>query len=60
MNLVVWTLAVPLVTAVIGSVGIPRRAAEAVLAAGLSLTFALCLATAGQFLLLPLAVICRP
>lgn len=49
MNLVVWTLAAPLVTAALGTVG-PRRFKEGVLIGGLSVTFALCLATAAQFL----------
>lgn len=50
MNLLVWTLAAPLMTAVAGSLGGPRRWNEATLIGGLSLTFALCLGTAGQFL----------
>ena len=50
MNFLVWTLAVPLITAVAGSLGGPRRLNEATLIGGLSLTFVLCLATAGQFL----------
>ena len=50
MNLLVWTLVVPLVTAAIGGVGGPRRFREAVMIGGLALTFALCLAIARQFL----------
>ena len=43
-------LATPLVTAAAGALGGPRRIKEAVLLAGLLLTFLLCLATAGEFL----------
>ena len=50
MSLLVWTLVVPLMTAVVGSLGRPRRLMEAVMAGGLSVTFVLCLATARQFL----------
>lgn len=50
MNLVVWTLVVPLLTAAIGSWGAPRRLQAPVLVGGLALTFGLCIATAGQFL----------
>ena len=39
-----------MITAVAGSLGGPRRLNEATLIGGLSLTFVLCLATAGQFL----------
>jgi hydrogenase-4 component F len=46
----VWTLAIPLITAAIGSLGRPRKLMETVMIGGLSLTFALCIATAGQFL----------
>jgi hydrogenase-4 component F len=50
VNLLVWTLAVPLTTAAIGSLGGARQIKEAVMIGGLLLTFMLCLATAGQFL----------
>ncbi len=48
--MLVWTLALPLITAAIGSLGRPRKLMETVMIGGLSLTFALCIATAGQFL----------
>ena len=44
MNLLVLTLAVPLVTAVTGAVVASRRVNEAVMSGGLLLTFVLCLA----------------
>jgi hydrogenase-4 component F len=50
MNLLVWTLVVPLVTALMGGLAGPSRFKEASLLGGLGLTFALCLATARQFL----------
>ena len=50
MNLLVWTLVIPLLTAAIGGVGRPRRFMEAVTIGGLLLTFGLCLATAREFL----------
>lgn len=50
MNLLVWTLTVPLVTAAIGGLGGPRRFKETVMVGGLALTFALCVATAREFL----------
>jgi hydrogenase-4 component F len=50
VHLLVWTLVVPLATAAIGSIGGPRTFREALMIGGLALTFALCLATAGQFL----------
>jgi hydrogenase-4 component F len=50
VNLLVWTLGIPLVTAAIGGLPGPRLLKEAVMAIGLAATFALCLATAGQFL----------
>ena len=50
MNLLVWTLGVPLVTAAIGGLGGPRRFKETVLVGGLLLTFGLCVATASEFL----------
>ena len=49
MNLLVWTLGVPLVTAAIGGLGGPRKLKEAVMVGGLLTTFALCVATARQF-----------
>ena len=50
MNLLVWTLSVPLVTAAIGGLGGPRKLKEIVMLGGLLLTFGLCIATARQFL----------
>jgi hydrogenase-4 component F len=50
VNLLVWTLVVPLVTAIMGGLAGPSRFKEASLLGGLGLTFALCLATARQFL----------
>ena len=50
MRVLVWTLAVPLVTAVIGLVPGPRRVRETVMIGGLAVTFALCLAVARAFL----------
>lgn len=50
MNLLVWTLVVPLVTAAIGGLDGPRRFKEVVMIGGLLLTFGLCLATAGRLL----------
>ena len=50
MNLLVWTLAVPLLTAAIGAVDSPRRFRDGVMLSGLALTFGLCLATAHAFL----------
>jgi hydrogenase-4 component F len=50
VNILVWTLVVPLITAAIGSAGAPRKLMEASMIGGLSLTFLLCLATASQFL----------
>ena len=50
MNLLLWTLTVPLVTAVIGGFGGSRSFKELTMVGGLALTFGLCLATAGQFL----------
>jgi len=43
-------LLVPLVTAALGGIDAPRRVKEAIRLGGLSLTFALCLATASAFL----------
>lgn len=50
MDLLVWTLAVPLVAAAVGATVASRRFNEAVMAGGLLLTFVLCLAIAGRFL----------
>ena len=50
VNLLVWTLVVPLLTAAIGGLGRPAPFKEAVMVGGLALTFGLCLATASQFL----------
>jgi hydrogenase-4 component F len=50
VNLLLWTLVVPLLTAAIGGLGGPRPFKEATLAGGLALTFALCIATANEFL----------
>ena len=50
MNLLLWTLVVPLLTAAIGGLGGPRPFKEATMAGGLALTFGLGLATANQFL----------
>ena len=50
VNLLLWTLVVPLLTAAIGGLGGPRPFKEATMAGGLALTFGLCLATANQFL----------
>jgi len=50
VNLLLWTLAVPLMTAAIGAMGGPRHFKELTIVGGLALTFGLCLATAGQFL----------
>ena len=50
MNLLVWTLLVPAITAAIGAVGRPRKVMESALVGGLLVTFVLCLAIARQFL----------
>ena len=50
MNLLLWTLVVPLLTAALGGLGGPRPFKDATMAGGLALTFGLCLATANQFL----------
>jgi len=50
VNLLVWTLVAPVVTAAIGALPGPRRLKEATLVSGLAVTFLLCLATARQFL----------
>ncbi|MBK5256188.1 MAG: hydrogenase 4 subunit F [Vicinamibacteria bacterium] len=50
MNLLLWTLGVPLVTAALGSLGGSRRIREITMVGGLLATFALCVATALDFL----------
>jgi hydrogenase-4 component F len=50
VNLLVWTLVAPLITALVGGLAGSSRFKEASLLGGLGLTFALCLATARQFL----------
>ena len=50
MSFLVWTLIVPLATAVAGIPTAPRRVREASMVGGLALTCTLTLATAGQFL----------
>jgi hydrogenase-4 component F len=50
VNLLLWTLVVPALTAAIGGAVGARPFKEAVMGGGLALTFALCLATANQFL----------
>lgn len=50
MNLLLWTLAVPLATAALGGLGGRGRFKELTIVVGLALTFGLCVATAGQFL----------
>ena len=50
MNLLLATLAAPLVTAAAGALPGPRRPKEAVFLGGLATTFVLALATAGRFL----------
>jgi hydrogenase-4 component F len=50
VTLLVLMLVVPLLTAALGALTLPRRVKEAVTLGGLSVTFVLCLATAGQFL----------
>lgn len=50
MNLLVWTLAVPLVTGVAGSLAGPRKVKEAVMIGGLLVTVGLCITAARQFL----------
>ena len=50
MNVLVWTLVAPMVTAAIGGLPGPRRLKEATLVSGLAVTFLLCIATARQFL----------
>ena len=50
MTLLVWTLIVPLATALVGGLGGPRAFKEVTMVGGLALTFGLCAATAGQCL----------
>jgi hydrogenase-4 component F len=51
VDLLIWTLAVPLLTAIVGALGGgPRAFKDVTLVGGLALTFGLCLAIAGQFL----------
>jgi hydrogenase-4 component F len=50
VNLLLATLAAPLVTAVLGAVPGPRRPKEAVFLGGIAATFALAVATAGRYL----------
>jgi len=50
LHLLVWTLVVPLVTAAIGGVAGPRKFRESIMIGGLTVTFALCLAVAREFL----------
>jgi hydrogenase-4 component F len=50
VSLLVWTLVVPLLTAVAGGLTAPRRVREAIMVGGLALTFTLAMATAAQFL----------
>jgi hydrogenase-4 component F len=50
VNLLVWTLVVPLLTAAVGALGGTRKITEPALVGGLVLTFGLCLAIAHRFL----------
>jgi len=50
VNVLVWTLIVPLATGAAGALGGPRRVKEAVMVGGLLITFLLCLATGREFL----------
>ncbi len=50
MSTLLWTLLVPLVTAVLGALPGPRRLKEGCLVGGLTTTFAVSLAAAGEFL----------
>jgi hydrogenase-4 component F len=50
VTLLVWTLLTPLLTAALGAVRAPRKVEETIMIGGLSATFGLCMATAGQFL----------
>ena len=50
VNLLLLVLLVPLLTAALGALPAPRRVKDIILLGGLSPTFALCLAIAGEFL----------
>jgi len=50
VNLLIWTLSVPLVTAAVGSLGGSRKLTETSVIGGLAVTFVLAMATARQFL----------
>jgi hydrogenase-4 component F len=50
VSLLLWTLAVPAATALLGVAPLPRWLKETNLVAGLAVTFGLAIATAGQFL----------
>jgi hydrogenase-4 component F len=50
VTVLVWTLLAPLLTAALGAIRAPRKVQEVVVIGGLSVTFALCIATASQFL----------
>jgi len=50
VNLLLWALGVPLVTAAVGGLGGPRRFKEITMVGGLLTTFALCIAIAFEFL----------
>jgi len=50
VTVLLWMLLAPLVTAGLGAVPAPRAVKEAIAIGGLSITWALCLATAWQFL----------
>jgi hydrogenase-4 component F len=50
VSFLVWTLFVPLATALAGTLSAPRRVREVCMVGGLALTFTLALATSGQFL----------
>jgi len=50
VNVLVWTLVAPVVTAAIGGLPGPHKLKEATTVSGLAVTFLLCIATARQFL----------
>jgi hydrogenase-4 component F len=50
VNVLVWTLIVPLVTGALGVVDLPRRLKDAVMIGGLLITFALSITTTARFL----------
>jgi hydrogenase-4 component F len=50
VSLLIWTVAVPLLTAIAGGFAGPRKLHEGILLGGLLATFALALGTAGEFL----------